>query len=189
MRLACLLLLPALLGGCATLFHGTKSEITVDSRPQQASFSFTTAGNGSLSNAPGLVLGSGVTPATVTLPNKNDYVLSLKLAGYQETRVLIDRSLNGWFICSAICGLIPGGVDALTGAMWNLEPEQITVTLAPAGAPAAPLAAPPADGTSASNDDITNIDGVELVAHAVVFRKGSDGQLRYLSVPLVREAL
>ncbi len=168
-----LLLSLALLTGCGTVFHGTKTDITVQSNPQQAAFSFTTAGNGQLGNAAGLELASGVTPATVTLSNKNDYVLRLKLEGYQETRVLLDRSMSGWFICSLLCGLVPAAVDVVTGGMWKLEPEQLVVELKP-------LAVAPAAA-------IENIDGVELPMQAVLYRKGSDGQLRYLAIPLVRE--
>jgi len=60
----------------------------------------------------------------------NKYIVTVNLDGYKENSVMIDQTLNMYIVGNILCGGIPGlVVDALTGAMWVLEPEQIVITL------------------------------------------------------------
>lgn len=72
----------------------------------------------------------GTTPASVNLKRKYKYNVTVNMMGYKEKTVMVDQTLNMMVLGNILCGGIPGGVvDALTGAMWVLEPEQIVVTL------------------------------------------------------------
>ena len=69
-----------------------------------------------------MVYYSGDSPAIVKLPRK--------AGGYAGQTLVISRQFNAWFVGNIIFGGIPGGVvDAITGAMWNLEPSLLAVTL------------------------------------------------------------
>ncbi|HEU4407596.1 MAG TPA: hypothetical protein VFS43_20185 [Polyangiaceae bacterium] len=193
-KLACALALatPAL-GGCATLFNGTSDSVHIESSPSAARYAITSAGGG-ITATKDVTVASGTTPATVNLSKKSAYVLTVKLEGYQESKVPIDQDFNGWIILSALCGILPAGIDVLTGGMWDLTPEQIHVELrrlGPAPAPGAPPApAAPATGEPPSS---VRLDGEPAPAGAsnlylFVYRRGPDGETRYLSQPLVPEA-
>lgn len=73
----------------------------------------------------------GTTPATVNLPKKEEYVVTISLAGYQEVQVpVVKDAIEGYFWGNILCGGIPGGViDLITGAMYKMVPESINVTL------------------------------------------------------------
>jgi hypothetical protein len=115
--------------GCATVFNGTTTDIKIVSEPAQASFTITSAGGNGVTSTKGVEEVTGTTPAKVNLSNRSEYQLTVKLEGYEEAKVRIRQSVNNWLICSALCGLVPAGVDVLTGGMWNLEPGEIAVTL------------------------------------------------------------
>lgn len=174
-------LLWAALPGCATIIHGTSSEIAIQSEPTSAKFRVISTGGG-ISSTKGVEYASGVTPAKVMLSQKSEYVVLLKADGYEEAKIPIQQTLNGWLICSGLCGLIPAGIDVLTGGMWNLEPEQISVSLVPMrGGPPAPGApVPPAAPVSATGEPGTML-------YAVLRARGSDGQVHYTAIPLIPE--
>ncbi len=78
---------------------------------------------------------SGESPAVVKLPRKHSYTVTVQAGGYASQTLLISKQFNAWFIGNIIFGGIPGGVvDAITGAMWNLEPTLLTVSLERASA-------------------------------------------------------
>jgi hypothetical protein len=73
---------------------------------------------------------AGDSPAIVKLPRKHSYTVTVQAGGYASQTLVITREFNAWFIGNILFGGIPGGVvDAITGAMWNLEPSLLTVTL------------------------------------------------------------
>lgn len=193
-RLVCALTLatPAL-GGCATIFNGTSDSVHIESSPSAARYSIRSAGGG-VTATKDITVASGTTPATVSLSKKSTYVLSVKLEGYQESQVTINQDFNGWIILSALCGIIPAGIDVLTGGMWDLTPSQVHVELrrlAPVAPPATTPAAPP--GTPPTSDTPTTVrfDGEPVPGRSdlylFVYRKGPDGETRYVAQPLVPE--
>ncbi|NQT63776.1 MAG: PEGA domain-containing protein [Candidatus Marinimicrobia bacterium] len=145
-----------LISSCAYLVGGgDKQDVMVNSSPEGASIVITTTG--------GVEMFSGTTPASVTLKRKYKYNVAVNLDGYKENTVMIDQTLNMMVLGNILCGGIPGGVvDALTGAMWTLEPEQIVVTL-----------------------EMAALEGGSEELYAVVSYLGTDNQRQ--SVPILLE--
>ncbi len=145
-----------LISSCAYLVGGgDKQDVMVNSSPEGASVVITNTG--------GVEMFSGTTPASVTLKRKYKYNVTVNLDGYKENTVMIDQTLNMMVLGNIICGGIPGGVvDALTGAMWTLEPEQIVVTL-----------------------ELAALEGGTEELYAVVSYLGTDDQVQ--SVPILLE--
>lgn len=146
-----------ILVGCASIVHGTKQAVSINSTPAQAKVVIKTMG--------GVEVFSGVTPATATIPRKNEYNVSISLPGYKDQQVYVSNSsIDGWFwgnlACGGVLGLI---IDASNGAMKKLEPDTIAVTLA----------------TASLEEDTTEL--------YVVFQAfDADGQLRSLAVPMIK---
>jgi len=118
--------------GCASIVNGGARHISVNSTPPGATLTITKKGDAS-----GEVVYKGTTPATVALSPKagyfrgQAYVLKLELDGYNRAEVEVTPSLSGWYFGNIIFGGLLGMVviDPLTGAMWNLSPENIEQTL------------------------------------------------------------
>lgn len=111
-----------LLAGCAFIISKDSQDISVNSDPVGAKVTVATTG--------GVVVFEGTTPASVKLKRKNKYTVTVNMEGYLEKTIQIDQSINPMVIGNLLCGGIPGlVVDGITGAMWNLEPEQIVITL------------------------------------------------------------
>lgn len=141
---------------CATIIHGTKQNVSIDSNPPQAEVIVQTTG--------GVVYSSGKTPLSVRLKRKQEYDVIIKLAGYQDARVHISKDFDPWVIGNLLCGGVIGLiVDAVGGGMWQLEPETIYVTLATAFK-----------------------DKHKPEIYAVFYALDSEGQLRSLMVPLTK---
>lgn len=109
-----------LFAGCATIIHGTKQDISVNSSPHGAK-----------------VLINGVpvatTPARVKLPRSERSVnILIEKEGYKSQGIVISRGLSGWFwgnflfLSGFWIGMI---IDAVDGAMFKLEPSEINVVL------------------------------------------------------------
>lgn len=110
----------------------------------------------------GIPVFNGKTPASAALQRKNEYLVTVKMAGYSEQTVQISRTINTWVIGNLLCGGIPGLiVDGVTGALWNLDPEAIHVELV-----------------------VAMQDG-QPVYYAVLGMLDDEGQLRTLAVPMI----
>ncbi len=113
------LLSSVLLGSCATIISGTSQEVSISSTPRAKI---------EIKANTGMVYYSGESPAVLTLPRNHSYTVTIQASGYASQTMLITKQFNAWFIGNII--FIPGGiVDAITGAMWNLEPSLLAVTL------------------------------------------------------------
>ncbi len=157
-RIVLVVLIAVVIFGCATIVKGTKQDISIQSDPPHANFTVKTKS--------GVEVFRGVTPATVKLPKKNEYVVTIELAGYKETSVYISQSFELWALGNIICGGIIGlAIDALDGAMWKLEPDQIMVTLA----------------TALLENNNTRL-------YVVFYALDNEGQLRSMAVPLIKNA-
>jgi len=84
---------------------------------------------------------TGTTPTTVTLKKSDGswfggktYLVKVAKEGYETQTIQINHQANGWYIAG---NLIFGGligwfiVDPLSGAMYNLTPDQINPSLTP----------------------------------------------------------
>lgn len=146
------------LSGCATIFKGTNQDIRITSTPANATVVIKTSG--------GVEVFNGTTPATAKLPKKKEYIVTVKMDGYKETNVMVNQGFEAWTIGNLLCGGVIGLViDAVDGAMWKLEPDQIMVTLATA-----------------------SLENGQTRLYAVFYGMDADGQLRSTAVPMVHEA-
>jgi hypothetical protein len=104
-------------GGCATIVKGTHQIIPVSSDPSGAAV---------------LVDGQrmGSSPTTLNLSRKVNHVVTIESEGYEVENIAISRSIGGAVAGNIVAGgFIGWGVDAATGAQYNLYPESINVRL------------------------------------------------------------
>lgn len=106
-----------LLAGCATIIHGTTQKVGISSNPSGA--------NVTVDNKP---LGS--TPVFADLSRKDEHIVSITLPGYQKADLTITKSTSGWVWGNVLFGgLIGLAVDAISGGLYNLSPEQLNAEL------------------------------------------------------------
>ena len=105
--------------GCATVIKGTTQGIPVNSEPD---------------NADVLVDGQlvGTTPTTVEMKRKRDHLVTIEKDGYQPKTIAVVKDIGGAVFGNILAGgLIGWGVDAASGAQYNLNPKTISVKLEP----------------------------------------------------------
>ena len=112
--IACCLALTA----CASIMHGTSQDIGISSSPTNATV---TVDN----------LTKAQTPFVAKLSRKDNHIIHIAADGYAPADLTLTRSTSGWVWGNIIFGGIIGlAVDAMTGGLYNLTPEQLTTTLA-----------------------------------------------------------
>ena len=103
--------------GCASIMHGTTQQIGVSSSPTGARV-FVNGNQG------------GVTPAVLNLSRKSIHTISLQSDGYEPFEMALTRSVSGWVWGNIVFGGIIGlAVDASTGGLYKLSPEQVGAEL------------------------------------------------------------
>lgn len=117
------------LSGCATITRGTNTTFTIETMPSGATVS-TTNGYGCLA-----------TPCTFKMPRKSEFTVTVTKPGYKTyTGSVVTKVAGAGGAAMAgnvlVGGLIGAGVDASSGAMLDLVPNPMKVTLEPEGAPA-----------------------------------------------------
>jgi len=117
--------------GCASIINGTHQDIPISSEPSSA-----------------IILVDGVregsTPANLRLSRKKSHVVTLELEGYETENTTLVPSVGGAVAGNIIAGgLIGWGVDASTGAQYNLHPDRVSVRLRAKPQPAVVMAAQP----------------------------------------------
>jgi uncharacterized protein YceK len=106
-----------LLLGCATIMHGTSQQIGVSSSPTGASVI--------IDNEP-----KGKTPITVDLSRKDNHMIRVEMEDYEPFEIKTTRSTSGWVWGNIVFGgLIGLAVDAITGGLYKINPEQIRAEL------------------------------------------------------------
>jgi hypothetical protein len=106
------------LAGCATIIHGTGQEVAISSRPSGAKV---TVDN----------MSYGQTPVVVSLARSNQHMVKIEMDGYQPFEMAIRKTVSGWVWGNIIFGgLIGLAVDAISGGMYNLTPDQVVAELA-----------------------------------------------------------
>ena len=116
------------LTGCASIFKGSTQPVTIMSVPDGATVT--------IANRAGMVIHSGVTPATVTLKRgagyfkSEQYAIVIKKEGYATRQMTITGNVNGWYFGNIVFGGLIGmlAVDPATGAMYSF-PESVSTTL------------------------------------------------------------
>lgn len=110
-RLAVLALLVMPLAGCATMIRGTEQQIAVNTQPTGATLQFS---NGQ----------SCTSPCTLTVPRNAALTIQISREGCQTQTASMIPTLGG-------AGVILGGlIDYGTGAVYDLQPNPLTVTMA-----------------------------------------------------------
>ena len=121
-----LLIACVIVAGCASIIHGGSQDIGVSTSPAGAKV---TVDNQS----------TGITPFVAKLSRKGDHIIRLELDGYQPTEVRLTKSVSGWVWGNLVFGGVVGiAVDATTGAMYSLSPNQVQSALQHQSAQTAP---------------------------------------------------
>ena len=133
------------LTGCATIVKGTTQVIPVSSDP--------TGARVTVDSSP-----AGTTPTTVTLSRKQNHMVVIEKEGFAPESVAVTKSMGGAVAGNIIAGgLIGWGVDAMTGAQYNLAPNTISVRLS---SKADPAAAASANKTKEFIDELNKLDAL-----------------------------
>jgi hypothetical protein len=135
---ASVLALSLSLCACATVTRGTSTKYTMDSTP----------GGAAVKTSSGF--SCAATPCTLKLPRKEAFDATFTKAGYKSQTVHVKSEVRGGgaagFVGNAVAGGLLGmAIDGSDGAMNDLVPSSLKVTLVANDAPAtnaAPAAAP-----------------------------------------------
>ena len=117
---------------CASIINGKSQDIFISSQPKGAKILVDDKDY-------------GVTPKTLGLPrmgrmegepsSKKEYKITLTLEGYMPYETILQRKVDGWFFGNLLIGGIIGiVVDAVTGSMYKLTPNQISAQMKISGA-------------------------------------------------------
>lgn len=107
--------------GCATIMHGTSQEISISSVP---------------SGAEVIVNGQthGLTPVVADLKRKDQHLIQIQLDGYQPFEIRLVRRTSGWVWGNIVFGgLIGLAVDAITGGLYKISPDEVRAELSKSG--------------------------------------------------------
>lgn len=112
---------------CATVTRGTSEAFTVETDPSGAAVR-TTAG-----------FACDATPCTWKMPRKSEFQVTITKPGYKtvQTQVVHQISSGGGAGMAGnviLGGIIGAGVDVASGAMMELKPNPLKVTLEPEAA-------------------------------------------------------
>ena len=117
-----LILAGMLASGCAYILSTDSQDISISTYPAGAQVVITTTG--------GIEVFSGTTPVQAHLKRKNKYFVDVSLEGHESKRIYLEQSLNPKTFWNILVGGIPGLIiDGVSGAIWNLEPETVMITL------------------------------------------------------------
>ena len=105
------------LSSCATIMHGTRQSIGIASNPTNASV---WVDRNYIGN----------TPIIVDMTRKNNHVVRIELEGYQPYEAMFSRQMSGWVFGNVVFGGVIGlAVDAISGGIYKLTPDQIQAEL------------------------------------------------------------
>lgn len=106
------------LTACASIMHGTSQDIGISSSPTNASV---TIDNQTKAQ----------TPFVAKLSRKDNHLIRIAADGFAPADLTLTRSTSGWVWGNIVFGGVIGlAVDAMTGGLYNLTPNQLTSTLA-----------------------------------------------------------
>lgn len=115
--ISCALALTLLFSSCATIVSGSKQNINFASTPSAASIFIDE-------------VEVGKTPLEMKLARNSEHAVMIKLDGYQTYQTRLTKKFNAWYLGNILIGGIIGLViDPITGAMFNLSPDQIYTQL------------------------------------------------------------
>lgn len=102
---------------CATIVSGSKQKVKFSSNPSAASIFIDE-------------VEVGKTPFEIKLARISEHSVMIKLEGYQTYETKLTKKFNGWYIGNILFGgLIGLIIDPITGAIYNLSPEQVNAQM------------------------------------------------------------
>jgi len=102
-----------LLSGCATIMNGTNQSIGISTNPSGAEVWLDD-------------MLAGHSPIVLEMKRNNNHFIRIQLEGYQPYELAVTREISGWVAGNIVFGGFIGlAVDALTGGIYNLTPEQV----------------------------------------------------------------
>lgn len=105
------------LTSCATIMHGTHQSVGISSNPSNAYIWVDRQY-------------VGVTPMIVGMSRSDNHVVRIELEGYQPYEAVFSKRLSGWVFGNIIFGGVIGvAIDAVSGGLYKLTPEQIQANL------------------------------------------------------------
>ena len=105
------------LSACASIMHGTSQSIGISSSPTGAKVTVDNQ--------------TAVTPYVASLSRKDNHIVHIAMDGYAPADLTLTRGVSGWVWGNVVFGgLIGLAVDAITGGLYNLTPDQLSTTLA-----------------------------------------------------------
>jgi hypothetical protein len=119
------------LAGCASIVHRGPREIPIASNPTGATVS--------IYDRDGAPVAKQTTPFTARLSpgykyfRGQNYKLVFEMPGYEKSEIQLRPTVSGWYFANLLIGGALGMliVDPLTGAMYNLTPDQIEQAMPP----------------------------------------------------------
>jgi hypothetical protein len=109
------------IASCATIMHGTNQDVGISSMPSGAKVT--------IDNKP---LGS--TPVVAKLSRGDHHIVKIELEGHQPFEATLTRKVSGWVWGNIVFGgLIGLAVDAISGGLYSLTPDQVAGQLAKQG--------------------------------------------------------
>ena len=124
-RLIGMLMVAAMLSGCASLVSNSAWPVFIDNNSGPAEFV--------IKNSQDVEIARGKTPQIIILPSgagyftSADYSVHFSKTGYQSQGYRLASYLNGWYLGN-VSNFLGFFIDSATGAMWRLNNEMI-VTL------------------------------------------------------------
>lgn len=102
---------------CATLVNGTRQNISISSQPSDANIWLDS-------------MYVGRTPMIVQVPRSDSHLVTISLEGYEPYQIVFSKRLSGWVFGNIIFGGFIGlAIDAITGSIYTLTPDQVQATL------------------------------------------------------------
>jgi len=110
--------LALLVVGCATIIHGTRQNIAVNSMPTGAKV---------------IVKGAhmATTPAVIELSrHETSIIIRFEKEGYEPVEVVLNRVVDGWIAGNIVFGgLIGLAIDFISGGAYHLKPSELNAVM------------------------------------------------------------
>jgi uncharacterized protein YcfJ len=149
-RLFAAAVMASALCACATVTRGTTTQFNVESTPPGAAVK---TSNG---------FSCAATPCTFKMPRKEAFQVTVSKKGFKDATASINSEISGAGAAGLAGNVIAGGIigmgiDATSGALNDLKPNPLQVTLAPVEVAAQPTAeAAPAPTATAAPASFEN---------------------------------
>ena len=112
---------------CASIIHGSRQTVRFSSQPSGAIVYIDGKEHGT---TPTAVVLNRKGRVSGEVPGKKEYALSIEMDGYYPYEMQIQRTVDGWFFGNLIFGGLLGIViDAVSGSMYQLTPNQVVATM------------------------------------------------------------